>query len=143
MLNQDENLPINLTKFLNNDKFVIFLFHGVIKDKNYKIRNYTGKHIDLKIFERCMKALNEHGQIISMDDVIDICNKNIPMQKKAFAITFDDGFQNNLTLAAPVLESLDINTTIYITTNFVELNKMSWIDIIEYQLEIFLAPTSK
>ncbi|MEK9699562.1 MAG: polysaccharide deacetylase family protein, partial [Candidatus Poseidoniales archaeon] len=54
---------------------------------------------------------------------------------KAFAITFDDGFENNLTVAAPILSKHKIPATIYITTDFIESNRMSWIDRIEFVVE--------
>ena len=68
-----------------------------------------------------------------MNEVYDIIN-NKKDKKKSFAITFDDGFENNISIAAPVLINLQIPFTIYITTSFVDKNAMSWIDKIDYAI---------
>ena len=47
-----------------------------------------------------------------------MCLNNLPFPPNSFAITFDDGFENNLSVAAPLLSDLKIPLTIYITTNF-------------------------
>jgi len=69
-----------------------------------------------------------------MDQVFHFCKgKKIP--SKSFAITFDDGFQNNYNVALPILEKYNVPATIYITTDFVDRNLMSWIDRIEWAFE--------
>lgn len=69
-----------------------------------------------------------------MDDVISFCN-GVALPRKAFAITFDDGFKNNLTMAAPVLNDFKVPSTFYVTTDFIDRNQMSWIDRIEWAFE--------
>ena len=69
-----------------------------------------------------------------MNEVYDIINNKKKIKKKSFAITFDDGFENNISIAAPVLINLQIPFTIYITTSFVDKNAMSWIDKIDYAI---------
>ena len=97
----------NYSKYLADNKIVIFLLHGVIKNNNFSVRNYNNKHIldtDFKLF---LKTLLETGTPVSMDDVLSYSN-GTPMPRKPFAITFDDGFQNNLSVAAPILKELVI-----------------------------------
>ena len=53
------------------------------------------------------------------------------MPDRAFLLSFDDGFLNNLTVAAPIMSQLDIPGVFYVTSGFVEGNTPSWIDLIE------------
>lgn len=128
-------LPDMIEARLDDTRLAIFLFHGVISKQTHTVRNYTGKHIEVELFTRCMERLAQVGCPLSMDEVLRHCETQASFPKKAFAITFDDGFENNISVASPILEKLDIPATIYVTTDFIEKNGMSWIDRIEYAVE--------
>ena len=117
--------------FLVDDGFVIFLFHGVIRKQRHLIRNYTRKHIPLDYFETVLWDLCAHGTPISMQDVA----AGVKLPGRAFAVTFDDGFENNYSVAAPLLEQLPVPATFYVTTGFIGHDRLSWIDMIEYAFE--------
>ena len=119
-----------------NNFFSIYLFHGVINKpiKKESVLNYNNKHIHIKKFKTFLKKISKLGKPISMNEVYDIINNKKKDKKKSFAITFDDGFENNISIAAPVLINLQIPFTIYITTSFVDKNAMSWIDKIDYAI---------
>jgi peptidoglycan/xylan/chitin deacetylase (PgdA/CDA1 family) len=138
---------------LLDDKVAIFLFHGVIEKQVHQVRNYTRKHLLTEEFRQILGSLKERGNAVSMDQLIG----GEPLPPRAFVITFDDGFENNHSIAAPILDDLGIPATFYITSDFVDRNRMSWIDRIEWAIErteraeiklpwnslAFLGPTSK
>lgn len=39
---------INYSKYLQKKSCTIFLFHGVINQNNFKLRNYNKKHLEKK-----------------------------------------------------------------------------------------------
>jgi peptidoglycan/xylan/chitin deacetylase (PgdA/CDA1 family) len=123
---------INPADRLREDEVAVFLFHGVIEQHHHRVRNYTRKHIDREHFVGILESLKAAGQAVSMDDVLSSCDGGGPLPPHAFAITFDDGFENNLTVAAPILMNLEIPATFYVTTSFIDQNAMSWIDRIEW-----------
>lgn len=120
---------------LSDNGLAIFLFHGVIEKSEYAVRNYTKKHLEKDFFIELMKGLRGGGHLMTIDEVVRHCREHIPFPERAYAITFDDGFENNYSVVAPVLEDLKIPATFYVTTDFVDRNAMSWIDRIEYCLE--------
>lgn len=127
----------NITNHLANNRLAIFLFHGVIKKNIYRIRNYTNKHIETSVFEQCVKSLSSMGHAMSMDDVLASMSSGESLPCNSFAITFDDGFENNLSEAAPILKKYNVPACFYVTSGFIEKNGMSWIDQIELCLERF------
>jgi len=131
----DNELPDRMLLRLDEQELAIFLFHGVITDHTYGVRNYTGKHITSDLFARCIASVSRQGNALSMDEVLHYCEIRAPFPPKSFAITFDDGFENNLTVAAPILDDFDVPATIYVTTELVGKNGMSWIDRIENAVE--------
>ena len=134
-MNHDKHLPEKLKLKLQEQNFCIFLFHGVIAANHNKIRNYTGKHINQDIFLDSMRELRKFGNPLSMNEINYYCSNKLPAPPNSFAITFDDGFENNLSIAAPILDELSIPCMIYLTTKFVDENSMSWTDKIEYAVE--------
>jgi len=122
-------------KQLHKNSFVIFLFHGVVENANTGVRNYTRKHLLANEFEVLIRSLKEKGNPISMDDVIWCYNNGNKLPSYSYAITFDDGFENNYSVAAPILEKYSIPATFYISTHLVDKNLMTWTDQIEYCFE--------
>jgi len=126
----------SFTDRLTDDGSVaIFLFHGVINRQTHRVRNYTRKHLPVHEFDAIIGSLSAHGTPIAMDDVLAHCESGRPFPKGAFAVTFDDGFENNLSVARPVLERHGVPAIVYVTSRFIDQNGMSWIDRIELALE--------
>lgn len=120
---------------LTDGGLAIFLFHGVIEKRRGQVRNYTGKHLLRSRFRQVLDDLMRVGAPMSMDEVVEHWRAGRPLPPRAFAITFDDGFENNVSVAAPILRELRLPATFYVTTSFVEGNRMSWVDRIEHCLE--------
>lgn len=116
---------------LTDSAISIFLFHGVTPRGDYGVRNYTGKHLALDSFVDIVRHLVESGHPASMDDLFAHVKGVEPCPPRSFVITFDDGFWNNASVAAPVLSDFGVPATFYVTSDFVDLGTMSWVDRIE------------
>ena len=121
-------------ELLSHDSVCIFLLHGVVNQSNYEYRNFNRKHILSKEFDFFIKSLQSKGTALTTDDLIAIKNGQ-PLPQRSFVITFDDGFKNNLSVAAPILEKYGVPATFYVTSDFVSNNIMSWIDRIDWAIE--------
>lgn len=126
---------MNYSQHLNEDNVTIFLLHGVEDGVQTEVRNYNRKHIPRTDFIAFVKDLADHGVAVSMDDIVANRQDETPLPPYAFAITFDDGFENNLTVAAQILNDATMPATFYLTTDFIDRNRMSWIDRIELVME--------
>lgn len=127
---------MNPAAMLSDDGLTIFLFHGVVERSRYAVRNYLRKHVEREDFLRFARELAGAGHALSMEQVVHHHEAGEPFPPRAFAITFDDGFENNYSIAAPILKDLNLPATFYVTTDFVENDAMSWIDRIEHCLEV-------
>ena len=86
--------------------------------------------VSIKTFENQIKLLNKEFSIVSLDKIIEKKSNN----KKYLAITFDDGYKDNLFNAIPILEKYNAPATIYVTTRFLEGKCEMW----WYELKKFL-----
>ena len=125
---------------LHPERLSIFLFHGVIEQHTHAVRNYNRKHIDRKLFLEVLTDWKSAGTALTMDDVVEHHHSKRPYPRNAFAITFDDGFENNLSIAAPILADLNLPAMFYLTTGWIGSgsaggSRMSWIDRIEEVFE--------
>jgi len=109
----------------------ILLYHGVSSEINKGIENCSGKHIETSIFERQMSYLSSMCNVITMDEVVEINNQGLSYPDNAVAITFDDGFRNNVTEAQPILEKYQVPATFYVSPGIINTNIMFWVDSIE------------
>ncbi len=88
----------------------ILLYHGLVKSNPYK---YNRRFTTIKDFKAQMEGLKSICQFVSVDDIF--CNRIDP-KKFNIAITFDDGYRNNFTYAAPILSEMNIPASFFITT---------------------------
>lgn len=120
-----------MIKFANFNCFYILLYHGVSDAANTGIENYNTKHISSEKFIKHLKFLKENCNILSMDEIIYYHENKILYPKNSVAITFDDGFENNYTVAAPLLDKFKIPTAFYISSGLIGSDSMFWVDELE------------
>lgn len=71
-------------------------------------------------FERQMRWLARAGyHTLSLTEAGAFLAQNRPLPPKHFAITFDDGYEDFLSVALPVLRELGFTATVFIVTDFV------------------------
>lgn len=115
-----------------NDKYLtILLYHGVTANKQSGVANFSGKHINTKIFEDQISFIKKNCNILSMDEIVEIYNSGNDWPSNAVAVTFDDGFQNNYLNAVPILDFYSVPATFYVCAGMVNTDLMFWVDIIE------------
>lgn len=109
----------------------ILCYHGVTKEKSVGIENYSQKHIHYETFKKQLKIIKNSCQVISMNDVIHIYKNKVKIKDKLLAITFDDGFKNNIEVAAPILDNYNFEATFYVTSGLINTNNLFWVDQLE------------
>lgn len=124
-----EALGVNrLSAVLNRGRPVIVTLHGVTSDLSDTICNQEGLHLHRPLFERLMEHVARYYNPVPMARIVDWLEGKDSPPERAVCVTFDDGFRNVLTDAAPVLKRLGIPATLFVTTDFVFAKKMLWPD---------------
>ena len=116
---------------MKTNNLQILLYHGVTKEKTSSVFNYSKKHLEVEVFEAQIRNIKDKYNIISMDEVIKLKMAGRPWPEKSIAVTFDDGFMNNFTVALPILKKYEIPTTFYICSGMINTDMMFWVDQIE------------
>lgn len=81
-------------------------------------------------FAEHLQVLRQHTQPMSLREFARAHREhNIP--DRAVAITFDDGYANNLYQAKPLLEKYQIPATVFVATEYLEKPREFWWDELE------------
>lgn len=111
-------------KVISGERNIILMYHGVCKSPN----PFNRRHCYLTDFERQIKYLSKCANIISVEDFFE---EKFDPKLSNVAITFDDGYLNNLEIALPILEKYGVKASIYITGLARSDEKIIWADFLQ------------
>ncbi len=77
-----------------------------------------------------LRWLRQHGYaIVSFGDALEMLRGARPMPAKVVAVTFDDGFQDTLVRAAPILQAEQVPATMFVVPRDLDLPQpFPWLD---------------
>lgn len=78
-------------------------------------------------FEAFCRRFSSSFDVITLTDFVSRLERKASVAG-ALAITFDDGYLDNFTVAAPILKQLNLPATFYITTGFIGSTIVPWWD---------------
>ena len=85
------------------------IYHGI--DLHGKT-DFNTRFISADYFEKQIAFFSKHFNVVSLDDIY---GNRVAQDKLNVAITFDDGYQNNLKYAVPILEKHQVAATFFVT----------------------------
>jgi len=100
-------------KVLGQGKLSILIYHQVFADRD----PMRPSEPDVATFDWQMQLLSRYFTPLSLTDALARLHNNT-LPDNAVCVTFDDGYLNNLTQAAPILKKYHIPATIYVATAF-------------------------
>ena len=77
-------------------------------------------------FARQMRVLDRIATVVPLEEALDALAAGRPLPPRAVALTFDDGYRDNLELAAPVLRRHGMPATIYLVPGFLSGEQHAW-----------------
>jgi len=113
--------------FFNRSNFVILMYHQVLEENDVE-KDYVqpGLYVSRQVFEKQMAFLSEKYNLLSLERVTEILEKNQSPPLKSIVITFDDGWRDNYLYAYPILKKYNVPATIFLATDYVGTDKMFW-----------------
>ena len=102
----------------------ILIFHRVLARRD-AIMNWDRDALE---FERAIAWLKAWFNILPLDEaIVRLQDRSLPA--RAAAITFDDGYADNCTVAMPILQSHGLTATFFIATGYLDGGRM-WNDTV-------------
>jgi len=104
----------------------VLRYHSIREDPKRHQQYLTGIMHSLAQFEEHMRIVATEYVPVSLDDIVGFAEGRAAIPRGAVAVTFDDGFADNLELAAPVMNRYGIKAAVYVSAGFVETPETLW-----------------
>ena len=99
-------------------KRVVFLcYHGVTKLPARSPEDPKGLHVNAHRFAMHLDFLQRYYRIIPLREYIKAQHNGSSLPDYSLVLTFDDGFRNFLTVAAPMLAARNLPATVFLITD--------------------------
>lgn len=100
--------------------------------------------VPTEVFERHMAFVAQTYRVMTVEALVDRMQRRA-LPRNALAITFDDGYRDNLTHAAPILARHGLPATVFLATGFIGTAEVPWVDRLAHafkttRAEMFAAP---
>lgn len=112
---------VNSLQNLVDPPLVVLLYHRVcdLSDDPFQLA------VSPDNFRNQLKYLKDNWPIIRLKDIPSYRGE------QAVAVSFDDGYADNLIYALPILEEFEVPATFFITSGYLDSNKEFWWDYLE------------
>ena len=102
-------------------KLLILCYHAVVSDDSPPDDLRTNIAVTVSQFEQQLQHLRKHWNPVSLQDIRNyvVSNGKDTLPDNAVFVSFDDGYRNNLTFAAPLLRKYNVPAAVFVTTGFI------------------------
>jgi peptidoglycan/xylan/chitin deacetylase (PgdA/CDA1 family) len=105
---------------------VILCYHNVVPIEHRGLGG-AGIHMPVDTFERQMRWLRGHYQIVTLREFVDRLQRGASV-RRMMVIAFDDGYHGVFEHAAPILDALGISATVFLVAEAVGRSTGFWWD---------------
>jgi peptidoglycan/xylan/chitin deacetylase (PgdA/CDA1 family) len=105
-----------------SDRLLVLGWHNVAGTYAFP----SGQGAGQRGFAQQMRALARTANVLPLNYALERLTHGEPLPPRAVAITFDDGYQDNLTLAVPVLERMRLAATFFLVPGMLSGEVDAW-----------------
>jgi peptidoglycan/xylan/chitin deacetylase (PgdA/CDA1 family) len=94
----------------------------------------TPRAAGVELFDQQMRLLREHFDVVRFSDACAAIDEK-RVRPNTVAVTIDDGYEDFLHYALPVLRKYQVPATLYTTSGFIDQRIWMWPDRLRYAIE--------
>lgn len=106
----------------------VLMYHRVCPEQDHAFLQRGGvPWISPESFRAQMEFLRAHDfEVLPLDEALEKIARRERLQPRTLAISFDDGYRDNLEHAAPVLRALGLPATFFLATALLDARRLLW-----------------
>jgi peptidoglycan/xylan/chitin deacetylase (PgdA/CDA1 family) len=105
-----------------------FLFHRVNPQ-----RDKLWDPMDVVLFDKCIKYISSNYEVMLIEDLV--FSEKLKSKNKIATIMFDDGYKDNIEIAAPILDKYNCKASFYVVTDCIDYNIPTWTHVLEHTFQ--------
>jgi peptidoglycan/xylan/chitin deacetylase (PgdA/CDA1 family) len=105
---------IDLISWFNRKRVPIICYHSVTSDSAPVHHDPYKQHVQLTLFLRHLDHLQQKHNVVSLADYVQARARNRRLPDRSVVLTFDDGFEDFYSVAAPHLTGRKLPATVFI-----------------------------
>ena len=110
---------------------LILMYHGVSAESQFAgLRNASDLHLPRDLFAQHVKLLRRYRRVIGMTEMVTGLREGDDLSNTV-ALTFDDGYENNVSQAAPILADQNMPAAFFLATAYIGTDRWIWTDQLE------------
>ncbi len=124
-----------LWRFLHRHDVIILTVHGTLDSDNHAPWRPLRRQLPPRRLEASIRFLSKYYRFVSLHDAVGMVSGRVPVRPYSLALTFDDGYRNNLKHALPILRRYGVSATFFVVTGHIENRQPFWFDRLDYALQ--------
>jgi peptidoglycan/xylan/chitin deacetylase (PgdA/CDA1 family) len=105
---------------------IVLIYHRVaVLERDPQLLAVAPEHFDAQ-----MRHLRQYHDVLTLAELVD-CLDHGRLPHRCVAVTFDDGYADNLLGATPILERHSIPATVFVSSGYCESGSEFWWDEVE------------
>ena len=106
----------------------VLMYHRVLPDAEALRYPFRSLAMPESAFATQVRWLAENCTVLPMRECVERLHDDVQPARPLVAVTFDDGYLDNATIAAPLLEEAGLRGTFFVTTGFLATGEPLWFD---------------
>jgi len=116
-------------------KLVILCYHGIRSKDSTPALSFSRRNPPVDVFERQLLWLKQYNyQFITLSEAVARWEQGRPLPDRAVCLTFDDGYQNVIANAYPIMQRLGACGCLYVIAGLPDSERFTWTDVVEMAL---------
>lgn len=104
------------------DRLLVLCYHNVDGTWCFPSKNGAG----VRGFTSQLRVLRRVANVVDLGQALERLANGVPLPRRAVALTFDDGYADNLRVAAPLLERLSLPATFFLVPGLLSRTVTAW-----------------
>ncbi len=105
----------------------ILMYHSVAPPETARYVDVAWRMTPAR-FEQQVRFLARHRRVIPLAELVQRLREARAPEPGSVVLTFDDGYRDNLEIAAPILRKYGVPATFFLATGYVDRAESQWVD---------------